>query len=368
MSPRSLALAAAVASLPVALTVTAPAGAGTVSFGSTLDLVTPNSDPAKTCSGGAWWYAEQGVFLNPIAAGDRGSCQFTASGFYNGQPFGLFVPASGTVTAARIKIGSITGPMRINVVRTLFQQTGDVAYPSTSTPFLQQYGPTFTPQANAITTVPLNLKVRSQATPDPSDTSTVAGTDWLAVEVLAPDVPVPLVAYPNGTFFAAFPGPTAGNVPAPSPNPLPNYGQLGYVLAVSADLETGSGGGGTTTPTTPTTPATGGGGAAAALGSTTAKVAKGAARVSVTCQTSDCSGTVTIVSSGGVASAQATKRATTYGSASFSIKAGARSTVKVSLNTKGKRALAGKSKLKARAVLALKGAATKTTLALTLKR
>jgi hypothetical protein len=352
--------AAALATLVVA----APAAhAATTTFGATLEAVTPNSDPAKTCSAGAWWYAEQGVLLNPVPSGDRGSCQFTASGFFNGQVFGLAAPASGTVTAARIKVGSITGPMRINVVRTLFQQTGNVGSPLPSTPFLQRYGPTFTPQANAVTTVPLDLKVGAQATPDPTDTSTVAGTDWLAIEVLAPDVPVPLVPYPNGTFFAAFPGPTAAGVPAPSPNPLPNYGQLNYVVAMNADLVTG--GGTTPGPTTggkPTPAPTGG--AKVGLRATTAQVAGGRALLDLVCRAADCAGTVTLRPAAGAAA----KSATTYGSARFSLKAGARAKVRVTLNRRGKRLLARKRRAKVRAVVTLAGAPGPVSLGVTLRR
>lgn len=340
--------------------VAAPTGAGaaTTTFGVDLSLVAANSDPAKTCAGGAFWYAEQGVLLNPVAG--SGSCQFTSSGIYNGQAFGLYVPASGTVTQARIKIGNTTGPMRINLVRTLFQQTGNVGSPSITTPFLQEYGPTFTPQANAITTVPLNLKVRSQATPDPTDTATIAGTDWLAIELLSPDTPVPMSQYGGGTFFAAFPGPTAAKFPAPSPNPLPNYGQIGYVVNMNADLETGSksgdgGGGGDKTGSAPSV----------ALNAGSARVAKGLASLALRCSNADCSGTVTLRPATGKASRAAV---TTYGSAKFSSKAGKRFTVKVRLNTKGKKLLARKRTAKVRAVVALKGAAAAKTLSVTLKR
>ncbi len=255
MSRARLALATAL----VGGALVAPAAdAATVTIGATLDLITaPNSSPTKTCADGTWWYAEQGIFLgNIVPPGDRGSCQFTASGFYNGAVFGLSTPVTGTAKVARIKVGAITGPMRINVVRTLFQQSGVVASPNSTTPYLQQYGPIFTPTANAVTEVPLNLPLRSQATPDPSDTGTVAGTDWLAIEVLSPNVPVPLVPYPNGTFFAAFPGPTAVNFPRPARTRSPNYGQLGYVVAMNADIDTGTASTGSTTG--------GGGGAAAA--------------------------------------------------------------------------------------------------------
>ncbi|MCU0308966.1 MAG: hypothetical protein MUE51_14600 [Thermoleophilia bacterium] len=324
------------------LLVAAPAShAATVTFGANLDAIQqPNSDPAKTCSAGAWWYAEQGVFLNPVPTAARGSCQFTASGFFNGQVFGLAAPASGTVTAARVKVGAITGPMRVNVVRTLFQQTGSVANPAVTTPFLQAYGPTFTPRANAVTTVPLNLAVRSQATPDPSDTTTVAGTDWLALEILAPDVPVPLVPYPNGTFFAAFPGPTAGNVPAPSPNALPNFGQLGYVVAMNADLETG----GTPVP-------------AVALSGATARVSRGRAVIALACRGAACAGSVTL-----------RRGAVCLGSARLAGPAGRTLRVSVPLNAQGRRLTARTPRAAVQAVVRLTGAPSPTTLSLTLRR
>lgn len=348
---RSLTAAAAAALALAALAPAAPAA--TTTFGVNLDGVTPNSDPAKACANGAWWYAEQGVLLNPVPAGDRGSCQFTASGFVNGQVFGLAVPASGTITAARIKIGSITGPMRINVVRTLFQQTGNTGSPASSTPFLQQYGPTFTPQPNAVTTVPLDLKVGAQATPDPTDTSTVAGTDWLAIEVLSPTTPVPLVAYPNGTFFAAFPGPTAASVPAPSPNPLPNYGQLGYVVAMNADLTTADG-------AAPSAGTPAGQAPSLTLGGRSAKVARGRALVPLTCAGAACAGTVTL--------RPAAKGAAAYGRARFSLKAGQRGTASVRLSRAGRALLATRRTAKVRAVIALTGSKAPATVSLTLKR
>ncbi|MBJ7519091.1 MAG: hypothetical protein JHC84_05285 [Solirubrobacteraceae bacterium] len=349
-----LPFAVAVTTVAMFAAATGPATAATMTFGADLAQVPANNTPGTACKDGTWWNAVLlGLPLlgNTVPADAQGSCQFSSGGVNAGGSFGLAAPATGTVTAARVKVGNTTGPMRINVIRTLFQQTGDAANPSSSTPFLQAYGPTFTPQANAVTTVPLNLPVRAQAAPDINDTGSVAGTDWLALEVLAPDVPVPLALSSGAAafFFAAFPGPTAGGVAAPSPNPLPNYGQLGLQVTMSADLTT-------------TANATPGGRATVDLARTTASVVGGRALLDLLCKVRDCAGSVTLgpVSSGG--------KTTTYGRATFSGKAGKQVRVRVKLTTKGRTLLRRKRKAKVRAVVVLDGVAATTKLTVTLKR
>lgn len=352
-----LSFAVALSSLAILAASAGPAAAATVTFGADLGQVPANNTPGTACKDGTWWNALLlGLPLlgNIVPANAQGSCQFSSGGINTSGSFGLAAPATGTVTAARVKVGNITGPMRINVIRTLFQQTGNAASPSVTTPFMQAYGPTFTPQANAITTVPLNLPVRAQATPDVNDTGTVAGTDWLALEVLSPDVPVPLALSSGAAafFFAAFPGPTAGGVPAPSPNALPNYGALGLQVTMSADLTTSETTGSTT------------GAAAVGLGRSTASVASGRALLDLVCQR-DCAGSVTLGPAG--AGGRAAK-STTYGRAAFSGTAGRQFRVRVKLNAKGRALVRRKRKAKVRAVVALKGAAMATKLTVTLKR
>lgn len=352
-----LSLAVALSSVALLAATASPAAAATVTFGADLGQVPANNTPGTACKDGTWWNALLlGLPLlgNIVPAEAQGSCQFSSGGINASGFFGLAAPATGTVTAARVKVGNITGPMRINVIRTLFQQTGNAANPNVTTPFMQAYGPTFTPQANAITTVPLNLPVRAQATPDVNDTGSVAGTDWLALEVLSPDVPVPLALSSGAAafFFAAFPGPTAGNVPAPSPNALPNFGALGLQVTMSADLTTSEklGPGGSA------------GGASIGLGRRTAAVAGGRALLDLVCQ-GDCAGRVTLTPTGARAA-----KTTTYGRATFSGKAGKGFRVRVKLNAKGRALLRRKRTAKVRAVIALNGVATATKLSVTLKR
>jgi hypothetical protein len=344
--------------------VPAAASASTVTIGTSLDLITANSNPAKTCANGTWWVAESGLMLpDLVPPASHGSCQFTASGIYNGAVFGLAYGGIGTAKVARVKIGAITGPMRINVVRTLFQQTGSVANPIVTKPYLKQYGPTFTPAANAVTTVPLDLPLRSQATPDPSDTGSVAGTDWLALEVLDRNVPVPLVPYTYASFFAAFPGPTEAHAPAPGDTPLSDYGQNGYVVAMNADIETGTA---VTSGTNPGgaaggagggAPAAGGGPAAVSLKAPFAKVRAGRAAVQLTVPAAG-SGQITLQSRTGAQS---------YGRTSFTATAGQK-TVAVPLNSRGRSMLRRSARAKVNAVVTMNGGAAPVTLTLTLRR
>ncbi|MGE0803394.1 MAG: hypothetical protein AB7G13_27375 [Lautropia sp.] len=122
---------------------------------------------------------------------------FTAQGFTSCtiQTFfpGAIPPARGVVVSANIRVGPVTGPMRFVRMRIL-EQRGSTACCST-----QEVGQTFTPQPNAITTVPLNFLMDrgidlNVADPD----SSIRFNDWLGLEVLAAGVPIPGVWTRNG--------------------------------------------------------------------------------------------------------------------------------------------------------------------------
>ena len=149
----------------------------------------------------------------------------------------LVPPAAGTVTAVRVKVGPVTGKMRVNVIRFLFRQTGDNAHPFTAGPFLEAYGPEFTPAPNAITTVAVNLPMQVDSTPAPTDLSTIQVIDALALEVETPTTPIPLYSAPGVLSYFSYPGPTAAGVPAPSPNGIASL-TSGYGVLMNADLTT----------------------------------------------------------------------------------------------------------------------------------
>jgi hypothetical protein len=230
------------ASLVVALGV-APASTGAVTFGTNLEQ--PANAPLP-CGEGVFNQFLLGFGLGPSG----GSCMWTSVVTGNAAE-SLTAPGTGTVTAVRVKMGANTGPMQINVIRFLFRQTGDVAHPELACCFVQEYGPVFTPAANAITTVPTNLAVKVDPTPPPNDTTTIADTDQLTLSSLDPSVQVPLFATNGGSndlsvlSYAWYPAPTAPGVPAPSPNPIGGFADMsGFKVLMNADFTAAGGGGG----------------------------------------------------------------------------------------------------------------------------
>jgi len=356
------AIAAAAAAL-VTL-ASGPASAGAVTFGA--DLNQPSNNPVA-CENG--WPNQAAIGFSPELGippfyGPFGSqsCMWTTATI--GTTSGLTAPESGTVTVVRVKVGAATGPMRIDVIRFLFKQTGDAAHPELACCFMQQYGPTFTPAANSVTTVPTDLHVKVEPTPPINDTGAAAATDQLALEVLAPNVPVPAFMTQNGNVdygvlsYAWFPAPSSYGLPAPSPNPITGTGTgdfTGFLVLMNADLTPDGGGGGG---------AGAGGGAPVGLGAPTAIPAVGlpkrtlpvknnAVGVPLQCLVVNCTGTLALQNAqqAGLARAAAKKKATkpktvSYGSVSFSIAAGKTSTVKVKLDAAGRKLVKGKKSAK----------------------
>src|SRR5262245_26736449 len=88
----------------------------------------------------------------------QGTCTWSSS---LSPTHGLFVPAgNGTVTQVRVKVGATTGPMQVLVLQALRDgNTNRVGC-------CQQVGQSdvFTPQANAVTALPVSLAVRADIT------------------------------------------------------------------------------------------------------------------------------------------------------------------------------------------------------------
>ena len=339
----------------------APAQAAVVAFGPDLGPLTANGNALASCASGT---------PTPIPSGVGGSCMWSFIAIGTGAA-SLAPPASGTVTAVRVKVGPVTGRMRVNVIRFLFRQTGDTAHPFSAGPFLEAYGPEFTPQPNTITTVPVNLPVTEDTTPALNDLTTIQSIDALALEVETPNTPIPLYSAPGVLSYFSYPGPTAAGVPAPSPNGIAGA-TSGYGVLMNADLDTG---GGATNPPPPATTGGGGGGgggtaqpapqANATLGHSTANVRNNALSLPIQCLVLDCSGTVTLVPAAKGARAAAS---VTYGSAHFSAKAGKTRSVKVKLNTRGRALLKHRKRIAITARISLTGQAQAITHKLTLKR
>lgn len=331
-------LLAAAGTIALAASAAPPAGAATATFGADLNNLPANNDSGAVCSAGIPGYGLAG----------SNSCMFTYFGI-NGADT-LFTPASGTVTAIRVKVGNVTGKMRVNVVRLNYQQTADPGHPkSVSGPYLEAYGPEFTPRANAITQIATSLPVQLDPNPAPWDVGRIQSSDALALEVEAPNVPIPLDSDAAAQdLYATYPGPTEQGLQAPSYNSIPNTRQIdGQNLGVlmSADLTTGPG-----PESMPPRPVQGPPpvqGPFPAQGPTPAprpaikflggpvRVKHGTATIPLRCLVVDCSGRVSLqnATAGARARSAGTKR---YGSASFRGRAGRTARVKIRLNAAGR--------------------------------
>jgi hypothetical protein len=320
----------------VAIASAAPASAAAVTFGADLGAA---SQTAYTC---------------PTAFNTNTCLVFSSA---PGPTF--YAPTSGTVTAVRVKIGGAGGQMQIVVMRSLYQNNGgDPGHPYFACCFVEEYGPTFNAATNAITTVPTSLPMVEDSTPPPNDTTTNARGDFLAISVLDPNVPIPVSQDGNSFYSAIYPAPTPGNPTAPSYNPILVGGQLGYHVMMNADLEVDGGGGGGA----PKGGGVPGGGAfvpgpapppppvpALNLPNLTISVNGNTATVPIQCFVVDCTGTLALQNAqlAGVArAARAGKKkkakkpkVVSYGSVSFSLKAGTTGNIKIKLDGAGRRLL-----------------------------
>ncbi len=334
----------------LALAAAAPAvgAAATFTFGANLAAVAPDPS-ASVCSAPVPAYG--------VPAGSQ-SCMASYLGTGTDS---LVAPASGTVSTIRVKVGPGTGPMRVNVIRFLFRQNpGDPAHPTSAGPFLQAYGPQFTPAANATTPVATNLAMQEDSTPAPNDGTTIQVIDALALEVAAPNVPIPLFASGPGTLtYLTYPSPTQQGLAAPSPNGIPStLLGTGAGVLMSADLTTRAPPVITPlpppippptvapppVPPPPPIPRVG-------LPKQSFTVRNGAATIPVKCTVADCRGRLALLNTRGAATTRsvmrkATKKKTTiYGSATFAAKAGRTAPVKVKLNKSGRALLKHRKKV-----------------------
>jgi hypothetical protein len=330
----------------MALLLLAPASAAAATFGA--DLSHEANNPT-TCGDGVFPY-----FSAPMGSP---SCMY-----YSGAPGPTpYAPASGTITAVSVRVGATTGPMQVVILRSLYQnKAGDPGHPYFACCFVEHYGPIFTPQANTVTTVAANLPVTEEATPPPDDTTTNAAGDFLALSVLAPNVPIPAFGDGQSGFSGYYPAPNEGTSPAPAPNPLtPATNNFGAQILLSADLDTGTGGGGGGGTAAPTpTPAVVPAPKPAVLPSIalpklTIPVKNNVATVPIQCLLVNCAGVLNLQSAelAGAAAASTHKakkkrKVVSYGAASFSLKAGASGKVKVKLNAAGRKLVKSHSKTK----------------------
>ncbi|MCU0308384.1 MAG: hypothetical protein MUE51_11570 [Thermoleophilia bacterium] len=160
-----------------------PAGAAAIPFGANLDR------PANSrvdCT-----LLPFGFFASPT---NVTTCTWTAIGRLGDFSEGLNVPAGrGTITAVRVRVGPVTGPMQAVVFRSLRNPL------STTPPVCCQVvglSPVFTPAPNAVTTVQVAFPVVNDRVVEPG--LEALRFDTLALSVLAPGVPIP--AHDTGNY------------------------------------------------------------------------------------------------------------------------------------------------------------------------
>lgn len=185
--------------LILALYMFSAAGLGSACGGSNLappttlgpasNLLVPTN--TSTCADG---YPVQinPSFPQPFTAPGAPSCTLVA--FSDAQP-----PARGSVVSATIGIGPTTGPMRFVRLRILNDTSIGGIGPACCS--AEQFGPVFTPQANGVTTVPLDFPIMN----DVDITTKIIFNDWVGLEILAPDVPLPGIWTNNGGTNLLFP-------------------------------------------------------------------------------------------------------------------------------------------------------------------
>jgi hypothetical protein len=220
-----------------------------VTFGTPLGTAPFNAPPtyATDCSG--YWtpfLGQQPVYSPAGPPNLATSCiwihvptpaEVAAAG---GANISLEPPGTGTVTQVRVGVGATTGPMQVVVMRSLYENTTTPGRPNDACCFPVARSQAFTPQANSITTVPVDLPVTEDPTPPPEDTTTIADFDTLGLAVLEPQVPVPL--YFTGDYSA--PADFLWNTSTPSTVTPGFYSDTGgFFVAMNADWTAAAPGG-----------------------------------------------------------------------------------------------------------------------------
>jgi hypothetical protein len=159
-------------------------------------------------------------------------------------------PSSGLVVSANIAVGQTTGPMRFVKLRALYTRIDGVACCS-----VEEYGAVFTPTAGGVTTVTLNFAMTEDHVPAANDFTTIAATDLVGLEVLAPDVPIPgmwnnflsgNLALPTYIWLPSF---TERNLSAPTQNLRSDGSYSGFIPAYNLNFVAGAASG--ASPTAP---------------------------------------------------------------------------------------------------------------------
>ncbi len=210
----------------------------------------------------------------------RETCLWNWSGATagDGVPFPETTGGSGTVTSVTLPAMPDPGPMEAVVITGTLTGSSTPSKPNYDCCQITEISPQFTVPANQVTTVPLDLAVSSQATPNFAEPGASASYDGLGISVLSPTASLPLFytgktligsgadkdklygpapTAPNGEYVepadptgyellakftlgspaAPTPTPAPAPAPAPAPPPPPNGGlKLGTGALTAANL------------------------------------------------------------------------------------------------------------------------------------
>jgi hypothetical protein len=268
-----------------------------------------------------------------IVPSGQPTCTWMSVGTVANPQAGTFLaPVAGTVTRIGVRVGSVTGPMQVVVMRA-FRDFNSTASPVCCTEVGRT--PVFTPAPNAVTTIDTALAVRKDVVPDPVINTVTF--DSLALSVLAPNGPVP--AFDTGRHDPGDFGIPTAVVYHPAVGPgqerFLSSGVGGFQVLMAADVTPAATGAG---------PAPAGGGTAPAairLVQPAVSVRNGIAPVLIRCDlaTGRCTGTLRLQSRNAARGAAAGRaaRTVTYGTGRISIAAGHRARVRVHLSKAGRR-------------------------------
>ena len=217
----------------------------------------------------------------------------------------------GVITSARVRVGSVTGPMQFAVGRAQLDRNKEPGHQLLCCVW-RTAGPVFTPAPNSITAVTLNEPVENvrdfQSNQDLFDN--------LALSVLQPGVPIPAAPTargvgPTSTAGACWPAVQLGNAYC-----MPG-GPGNYAVLINADWEAS---------------------AAVRLAAQFAPVRNNLAQVPLICRLAqECAGLLRLQNAKAPGAVIAASKTVTYGSASFRISAGKTNTVKVKLDSAGRK-------------------------------
>lgn len=299
----------------------------------------------------------QPVLVNTPQWGDYGLIQNTQSADCTWRQAGVWasitdprtsgVPGDGRIIAAEILSGANPAPLRISVLR----QLGTGGFAGQCCFFVSETAPVAL-APNAVTTVPLNIPVERNTlkgilATDLMAVSAATGTGSLPLRVVGPNNSLNI---PAGNSMAGAFYPRVGSIPNDSGGGRREEGVPGVEVLVrwtwcsASDASCQPGAAppsGATTPPPAVTPTSPPAGPAAIIAPTLARkiaqVRENQALIGLLCGGNvACRGQLELVGSGAVASAGRAAKRPVYGKASYKLGAGAKGTIEVGLNGRGR--------------------------------